>query len=188
LQKAWDVIDAKGITRAKLSSLLNYEERKETGIYSLGNGDYRVAYRFELRPNNMQDILVVVDANNGAILEFADLTCEIDGPKTKTAADLNNVSRTVGVYKLSGVDYMIDASKTSFNASSSSLPNSPVGAMWTINANNTYLDNLTHCSSSDGSINRKDAISAQYNASQCFDYFKNTHGRNGIDGNGGTVM
>lgn len=181
-------IDARGLKRAKLNPLLNYEERNELGIYKDEKGNYVLAYAMELRPNNMQDIHVVVDAKTGAILYFHDHTCEINGPKIKNAADLNGTTRAVGTYEFNGVDYLIDGSKSSFSLAGSSLPNNPVGALWTINGNNTYLDNLTHCSSADGSINRPDAISSHYNASKCFDYFKNVHGRNGIDGNGGTIM
>ncbi len=145
-------------------------------------------YKTEIRPTDMHVYEVYIDAYSGKILQTIDLLCSIDGPKTATATDLNNQNRSINTYQKGSSYYLIDATKSMFNVGQSSLPNDPVGAIWTINANNTDATSVTQISSGSNSWSDKSSVSAHYNAGLAFDYYKNTFNRNSINGSGGTII
>ena len=87
---------------------------------------------------------------------------------------------------------MIDASRPQYDASRSSLPAKGTGIIATIDAQNkkpsflfghstidvTYVDEQNNNWSAT-------AVSAHYNSSVVFEYYKDVFGRNAIDGSGG---
>ncbi len=146
----------------------------------------------------------VLDANDGEILDSYDNYCSFvhEGHKTPpplgqakkiTAKDLHNKDRQFYVYEHQGTDFMIDISRDMFDADKSNLPHEPVGAIWTIDANDSSIQdeefekNLTHVTTNSNTWDKK-AVSAHYNAGFCYDYYKNNFNRNAIDGNGGTIV
>ena len=148
----------------------------------------KLVYVVELRPTDLHYYKVWIDAQSGEVLKTLDQLCSVDGPKTATATDLNNTSRTVNTYQLGSTYYMIDATKSMYNSGQSNLPDDPVGAIWTIDAGNTAAESFSHVSSNNNSWSDKSSVSAHYNAGLAFDYFKNTHNRNSINGSGGTII
>ncbi len=114
------------------------------------------------------------------------------GPETAQATDLQGLTRTIDVYESGGTYYMLDASRTMFNSSLSNMPNDPSGVIWTINAFNTSpADNnfsYDHVSSSNNSWNNPTAVSSQYSGGKAYEYFKNTFGRESINGQGGNIV
>ena len=114
-----------------------------------------------------------------------------DGHVVMQGRDLFGITRTINSYEKTGIRYMIDANRDMFRATAS-LPNNPTGAIWTIDAGNRKPVNqrysYNHISTSAASWDNPSAISAHYNGSKSYDYFKNTFGRNSIDGRGGTVI
>ena len=115
-----------------------------------------------------------------------------DGPVTAVAQDLfgNNVS--INTYEVGNGFYMIDGSRDIFNPSASNLPNDPIGAIWTIDAFNTAPQNNNfdygHVTSGNNSWNQNEAVSAHSNAGLSYQYFEDVHGRESIDGDGGTII
>lgn len=77
-----------------------------------------------------------------------------------------------------------------FNASQSSFPDNPIGAILTLDANNSNLENLSvnHVTSSNNSWGEASSVSAHFNGGITYDYYLNTHGRNSINGEGGTII
>ncbi len=114
------------------------------------------------------------------------------GPETAIATDLSGINRTINVYETGGTYFMIDASRTMFNPALSNLPNNPSGVIWSINAFNTFPENSNfsydHISSNDNSWDNPTAVSAHYNGGIAYEYFKNTFGRESINGNGGNIV
>ncbi len=147
-----------------------------------------LVYTIEVRPTDLHHFKVWINANRGEIIKTLDLLCSIDGPKTATAKDLNNQTRNIKTYQKGSTYYLIDATKSMYNAGQSSLPDDPVGAIWTINANNTAATSFSHVASNNNTWSDKSSVSAHYNAGLAFDYFKNTHSRNSINGSGGTII
>jgi Zn-dependent metalloprotease len=115
-------------------------------------------------------------------------------PTTGTGPDLFDVNRSFGAWQEGSKIYMMDATKSMFNSGASKFPGAPVGVIITLDAMNTSPQNestfnYTEVSSTTTSFsNKKAAVSAHLNAGKCYDYFKNTHNRNSIDGVGGNVI
>ena len=114
-------------------------------------------------------------------------------PSTSNAADLFNTLRLINVYQTGGTFFLIDASRDMYDANLSNLPDEPAGAIWTIDASNTNPSNddfnVSHVTSINNSWSTAaTGVSAHYNAGQSYEYFKNTFGRNSINGNGGNVI
>jgi bacillolysin len=131
-----------------------------------------------------------IDASSGTILREFDSTCFIDGARTATANDLNNVSRTINTYQVGSTYFLIDASRPMYLPSKSVLPDDPIGAIFTIDMNNTFGKNASfnHNVSSNNLWTDKTAVSAHVNAGIAYEYYLTKHGRNSIDGKGGTII
>lgn len=169
-------------------------------------GKNHLVWKFNAMPNALMRYEVFVDAHSGKILDYFKNTCSTacskhcDGhhsedaatpPNTTNGRDLLGVNRTLETYSSNGRNYMIDASRSMFNASASNIPNDPVGVIWTLNARNTFPNNSfnpAQITTSSSSWNNPTAVSAHYNAGKAFEYFQNTHGRNSIDGRGGRIV
>lgn len=115
-----------------------------------------------------------------------------DGPATANANDLFGISRLINTYQVGNTFFFIDASQTMFKPAQSTFPNDPVGVIWTVDAQNTSPENnnfgAVHITSGNNSWNNPKAVSAHYHAEKAYDYFKDTFGRNSINGLGGNVL
>jgi len=149
----------------------------------------KLAYHVTVRPNFLDRYEYFVDAKTGGIIDKYNNTCT-DGPATAQAVDLNGISRTINTYLVGSKYYMIDGSKSMFNVSQSQMPDNPVGGIMTLDANNTTSNDMSlyHITSTNNSWNNPTAVSAQYNADYTFNYYKNTHNRTSINGQGGTII
>jgi bacillolysin len=147
------------------------------------------AYIIEIRPNFIDWWEYVIDANTGNIISSHSKTCHADGPRTSTGADLNGTSQTINTYQRGSLYYTVDVTRSMFKAGQSILPDNPVGAIQTLDLRNTWGNNtkFNSISSTSNTFNSK-AISAHNIAARSFEYFQQVHGRNSIDGNGGTVI
>ncbi len=204
----------------KLTGALPKEELIVYKSPELGS-TYQLAYHLTRFPNVTERWEYFVDAKTGKILYKYRNTCKfhgnhvclgehleaqsndapamiraeskfVDGPETGTGLDLLNVSRSVKSYRVGSTNYLIDATKAMFKQASSSMPNDPIGAIWTLNAFNTSPQGSNfkydHTTSSNANWNNPTAVSAHYNGNLAFDYFSSTFGRNSIDGKGGTII
>lgn len=151
-------------------------------------GKWNLAYVVDYFPNHLFWYRIIVNANSGEVIQQYTKTCAINGPTTTNATDLNNQSRTLNTYELNGKFYMIDATKSMYSSTRSSLPDNPIGAIWTIDAKNTNGSSIYQISNSTNTFADKAAVSAHHNAGIAYEYFKNTHGRNSINGAGGTMI
>jgi bacillolysin len=147
------------------------------------------AYIVQIRPNFIEWFEYVVDAQTGNILSSHSKTCHIDGPETSTGADLNGIQQTINTYKYGSLFYTVDATRSMFSASQSNFPDNPVGAIQTLDLNYTWGATTRFRSiSSLSNTFSATAISAHYIAGKSYEYYKNIHNRNSIDGNGGTII
>lgn len=144
---------------------------------------YSLAYVVTIRPNFRDEWIYFVDAMNGSIVHKYNNT-KYDGPVTANATDLNGVSRTINTYLEKGTYYMIDIAEPMFNATTGE------GLIRTLDAQNTSASNLKYVdvTSGNNTWTKPAAVSAHYNASQTYKYFKNTFGRNSINGQGGNII
>ena len=147
------------------------------------------AYIITIRPNFVDWWEYVIDAQTGNILSSHSKTCHVDGAETSTGTDLNGNQQTINTYLNGSTYYTIDVSRSMFNASLSTMPDNPVGAIQTLDLNNTWGDNTAYkpITSSNNTFSPT-ALSAHYIAGKAFDYYQIIHGRNSIDGQGGTII
>ena len=163
----------------------------ELCLFPTADGGAKLAYALTIRPNMLERWEYVIDAQTGEVLDKYNHTCSFLGPVTATGRDLNGVTRTFQTYQQPGTGYfLIDASRPMFNATRSKMPDDPIGALWTIDAKNTFGDNqkLYQITSGNNADWTPTAVSAQYNAGVAYDYYQNTFKRNALSGTGETIV
>lgn len=167
---------------APKSELIIYHEKEEIG-------NEKLTWQIEIRPNLVERWQYFIDAKTGKILTKFNHTCAIDGPATANALDLNNISRSIKTYQSANAYILVDASREMFKGGAIN-PEDPQGVLWTIDANNTTPEdmNVKQVSSTNNSWSNKTAVSAHYNAGLAYEYYKNKHSRNSLNGKGGSII
>lgn len=148
---------------------------------------YELAWEISIRPNLIDHYHYYVSAVTGKIIFKENHTCTAVHA-TGTAPDLNGVNQTVTSYLDGTTYYLIDTSNDMFDAGKSDLPEQPVGAIWTMNAENTDLTSIAQITSTSASAWTPTAVSAHSNAKVCYNYYLNTHNRNSLNGQGGNII
>lgn len=145
-------------------------------------------WHVQIRPNVRDWWYYFVDAHTGTILEKY-LNTQSDGPVTGNGTDLLGQNRLLNVYDVGPNYYMIDGSRSIWQPSQPDILNDPKGALWTIDLQGQAPgEQLYHVSSSNNTWTDATSVSAHHNVGRVFEYFLNTHGRNSIDDQGGTVV
>jgi bacillolysin len=195
IQKALDDLKSKGVVVQKSGALGKFldleKDEAQLLIYPKSN-QFHLAYEITVRPNMLERWVYTIDAHSAEILDRYNHTCTLDGVFTATARDLANVSRSFKVAQVGNNYFMMDLSRDMFKSNQSKIPTDPVGAIWTINGNNTTTeklsDNLTQVTSTNINNWNSTAVSAHYNAGVCYEYFKNKFNRNSLNGSGGNII
>jgi len=151
-----------------------------------GESDARLAYQILIRPNMLDWWEYIVDARIGDILMKYNRTCDA-GAATADVPDLSGEQRLIHTYQ-SDKYYLIDVSRSMYDAAQSQIPTKLTGAIVTYDYKNRYpaMSSFSLITSTDNAWDPK-AVSAQYNASVAYEYYLNVHKRNSIDGNGGSI-
>ncbi len=160
-------------------------------VFTTSEGVAKLAYALTVRPNMLERWEYVLDAQTGDILDKYNHTCSFAGPIKASAKDLNGVTRSFQTYQQSNnAYYLIDASRAMFKAASSKMPDNPVGALWTIDAKNTFGDKqeVYQITSTNNTNWNATAVSAHYNAGIAYEYYLNTFQRNALSNTGETIV
>ncbi len=184
--------------------------------------DARLAWKVNITPNLSSHWTYFIDAHSGEMLSFYDEVCKFfhpialgekkevsspgnnnrskntttayfQGPETGNAPDLSDENRLLNIYENNGLYFLLDVSRAMFNASRSTLPGDPVGAIWTIDAQNTAPQNdnfeaIQIISNNPDAWDDRSGVSAHHNAAIAYEYYLNTFGRNSINGEGGNII
>ncbi len=182
-------------------TIVNERAHNDLGIGHLGNtselliypkdGAFKLAYEIVARPNTLERWVIFLDATTAEVIDSYNHTCTFDGFFNTKAKDLNGFTRDFSIIQKGTSYFMVDASKDMFDSQRSQLPNSPVGAIWTLDALDSRIDQEirpSHVISNDGITWSPTAVSAHYNASICYDYYKSKFGRTSLNGKGGTIV
>ncbi|GAB2585553.1 M4 family metallopeptidase [Spirosoma areae] len=162
----------------------------ELCVFPTPDGEAKLAYALTVRPNMLERWEYIIDAQTGDVLDKYNHTCSFVGPVKSSGRDLNGTTRSFQTYQhTNNTYYLIDTSRPMFKASSK-MPDDPLGALWTVDARNTFGDKqkiyqITSTNSTDWSPT---AISAHHNAGIAYDYYRNTFNRNALNGNGETMV
>jgi Zn-dependent metalloprotease len=152
-----------------------------------------LAYHITVCPSVSERWEYFIDASTGAVLHQYANICTADGPRSATGTDLNGVSRTVQTYQMGASYLMLDVSRSMYKPAQSSLPDSPVGGIITVDMNNTFGEDqaIRHVVSANNQWTTSTAVralSAHVNAGLAYEYYLTKHNRQSIDGAGGTII
>ena len=177
-----------------------------------------LAWRVIVRPNFLDHWEVFVDAHSGELISQTNMTCtfapEIDfskedhteahhhshapaaatpyallSPGQGSGVDLNGVNRSLGIWQVGNESALIDASKDMFKSNNSTPFNELEGVLITFDAQRAVdAEQFYYIGRVGTTFDDPTAVSAHYNASVAYDYFRDKHGRLSIDGEGGNVI
>lgn len=159
----------------------------ELVVYAPGDSASRLAWKVELAPSVAARWLVVVDAEDGAVLTAFDQVA--DGHVHASGVDLAGVRRQVGAWTQGGSFYLVDTTKPMFDPASADPidPRKSRGAIFVFDANGGTAVN--HVRSARPRVWKPAAaVSAAWSLSRVYDHFRARHGRDSIDGKGGNVI
>ncbi|MFN8365715.1 MAG: M4 family metallopeptidase [Candidatus Kapaibacterium sp.] len=146
-----------------------------------------LAWHITVRPNLVSRWECFIDAKSGKVLFTYSNSCP-DGPKTAQAPDLNSSTKTINTYQFQNNYWLIDASRPMFNNTQSQFPNKTVGTIWTLDSKQTDLQDIFNVTTTTNSWSDRSSVSAHSNGATTYEYFRQVHARNSIDGNGGTIV
>jgi bacillolysin len=167
--------------------------RPELIIYGAIDRPARLAWKLEMNISLAAQYVVVVDALNGEVLTAVNTVAAAN--VSGAGLDLLGVARPLNVWSENGTFTLIDASKPMFQASTPPKGMIVVGdAQNRPPTNNPYvvqappLPTPVYILSMSSSSGWPPAgVSASYNLSKVYDYYYSRHGRNSIDGAGGSI-
>ncbi|MFK8006458.1 MAG: M4 family metallopeptidase [Saprospiraceae bacterium] len=115
----------------------------------------------------------------------------VNGPFTANETDLLGINRTINTYEVNGTYFMYDGSRPMFDVNSD-LPSDPKGMIVTVDGLGNYPNDnnfdYSVITSTNNSWNYPAAVSTHYNGGEAYQYFKSTHSRESINGEGGTII
>ncbi len=185
----------------------NIERWTNDLVYYKYEDEYYLSYHITVYPNLGEHYEYFVNALDGSVINHYSTICRAhnhhshdknkatppDGPAVATASDLFGTNRVLNTYEWNNNFFLIDGSRTMFSSSQSMLPDDPIGAIWTIDLNNTSPINndaiYSHIVSTNNTWGTSpEGVSAHYNGGIAYDYFKETFGRESITGTGQNII
>ncbi|HEV8542162.1 MAG TPA: hypothetical protein VGR78_07215, partial [Verrucomicrobiae bacterium] len=157
-------------------------------IYSPLNLPTRLAWKFKYSTDLLHSWLMVIDAEDGRILNRVSLVLDASVPGS--ANDLEGLNQNFNVWSDAGKFYMIDTTKQSFNPAFDPVKD-PHGAISIFDAREVASQDLKTIflvDSISATTWLPDAVSALFNFSKTYDYYLQRHARNSLDGNGGNIQ
>lgn len=161
-------------------------------------GSFNLAYHLTVRPNFVERYEYFIDAHTGEILNHYNHTCSLDGAATASVVDLNGINRTINTYQYQGDYYLYDASRNMYSGPDGGLPQPGDGGVETLNFggnafNNPAYEDVTSANnnwewSQNNNVEYALGVTAHYNSGEAYEYFRNTHGHNSINGQKGDIL
>lgn len=177
-------------------NMLHYHEPiKELVIYPSDEnfGHFKLVWHLTVRPNFLERYEYFVNAHTGEIVNFFNNTCSLVADQTTNALDANGVMQTIHTYDYQGNYYLYDASRPMYSGPVNGLPQAGDGGIETLNFQGNAPNNPSFAdfATPDNNFNQSQyqvAVSAHHNAGECYEYFRNTFGRESINGQGGDII
>ena len=158
-------------------------------IYTDANTKPCLAWCVELEFQPFLKYTFYIHGQSGTILNKDDHV-RTDGSVIGSAKDLLGMTRSINLYQAGSKYYMIDLTKDMFPGWDGS--DDPDGALMVFNCNGVPFEDETtgehnpdfgfyRSNSTQKNQWRQDEVSASYFISACYDYYRQTHGRKGLD-------
>ncbi len=163
-------------------------------IYAPGDTPPRLAWKLELDIDLTSHWLVVIDAINGD--ELTAYSQIMHQHVSGSGTDLFGITRPLNVWQQDGFFWMFDTSKSMFDPNADPRER---GVIWIYDAQNQPPTSdpeivadlippapvVNSRSSTSGWL--PDAVSASYNLSQAYDYYRERHSRDSYNGEGASI-
>ena len=130
-----------------------------------------------------------IDALTGEIVHRIDYTMT-DGITTGTGTDLSGNTQTVQLYQEGADFFLMDLTKPMYIPAQSDPPQTVVGGIVILDIQNEQPDTSTslyYVNSSDKNVWPPNAVSMEVALGRIYDYYRDVHDRNSIDGLGMTL-
>lgn len=181
--------DAAAIAHARLPAEWRATNTEpELIIYGPVDAESRLAWKFDVTAGLERAWRIVIDAQDGRVLH--QLTRVFETGAAGSGVDLTGTSRALNIWQAGNTYYLLDTSKAMFNAQADPVTD-PRGVITIGDARNTPIDQVNEMflvtSTSAGSWLIPDAVSAAFNFSETYDYFRAEHNRNSLDDAGGNI-
>ncbi len=164
-------------------------------IYAPGTRRPRLAWKMLMTTALSEPDMVFLDAANGAVL--ATIPTAMSENVAGSGRDLNGQTRPLNVWNAGGTLYVVDASKPMYDPTSQPPHfGTTKGAIFIYDTQNQPPTSTTPAlpsslpfvtSTNPNSWSPPDAVSAAFGLSRTFDYYRDRHARNSLDGNGGSI-
>ena len=196
--------------------LLDYEGPKAKLVIlpAWETGEPRLAWQVLVRPTFLDYWELLIDAQRGELIRRTNLTCSFApalhgsakehphahahrpaAPARSTSAsqgsgqDLNGENLSVDTWQSDGTFWLIDASKDMFASDVNTQLQDLEGVLITYDAlRQPNPESVSIVNSTTNSFADPSAVSAHYNASVAYDFFRQQHQRSAIDGRGGNIL
>jgi len=164
-------------------------------VYAPGDRAPRLAWKLTLSVSWRSRWLVVIDALTGDTLTAFDEVMQ-EGV-AGSGEDANGDSRPLNAWREDGLLYLVDTSKPMFDPSSDPPePTTTRGGIVVLDARNQpptsepqeFPELFYVTATTPTAWTVPDAVSASFGLSEVYDYFLEHHGRNSLDGAGGSMM
>lgn len=154
-------------------------------------GPHRLSWHVMVRPNVLHRWEYLIDAETGEVIRDFSSHCTITGD-TGTGTDLNGILQNLNISNFSGNYSLWDVSKDMYNDdNNNNQPDDGEGYILTLDMNGDKPNqnaNITYITSQNKNSWDAAGVSAHVNAGECYDYFRGTHGRTSINGQGGDII
>lgn len=166
-------------------------------VWAPGGRPARSAWSVFVPASLTQQWIVVIDATSGEPLTSWNTVME--GDVAGNGTDLLGANRPLHVWQEDGTNYLVDASKPMFDPTSDPPgPQTARGVIAIFDAQNQPPNDnpddipdafqITSAATSEPAATwLPDGVSALANLSSVYDYYRNVHGRDSLDGEGGSI-
>lgn len=149
-------------------------------VHTDENGTMALTYKVDLSIGMAERWIYFVDALTSQVRH------RISGIRNQltssSGTDINGITRTFNAWSESGKDYLIDPSIPLADPPYKPIPQiKSLGNTYILTADNGNGEELYHMARSSGASWDAAGVSAAFSVRTVYDYYKDTHGRNGID-------
>ena len=173
------------LTKAELKLVGGTQAKVDTLYYPTADGLYRLSFRISYHPNLVEEWIYFINATDGTIISRYNNTKGGWEKKTFTGEDLNGVRQSIHTaYNTDeNIYYLQNKAEEMYD------PENETGTILILDANFTNATNLETepCTSKQNEWSPLH-VSTMWGITQTYHYFKNTFGRNSLDGEGGNII
>lgn len=150
-----------------------------------------LVYVVETRPNMIDWYRGFIRASDGKVLEYYNATAS-GGAGTVQGQNLLGETVTLQIFEDNGTQFLVDTSRPMFpgNLTPQQILNEGTGTITTLDLRGKDLTQdaqIFHVTAQNGNFDRT-GISAHDYGARAFEYFRQTHNRNSLNGTGGAVF